>query len=505
VAFVSAVAVWVTSPRFEIDTPSLVDDWAAIERSPDQLPVIARLGNPEDQRFRPSWILWNYVQWHTLDAPQGFVGPNFWNILRIVVLVAGLSLATALALPRPRDLQDAVLYAGLAGGPALLTVVTVPKFARDLARFGIQEPLLVGGMALGGALLVLAAQRLLDVDRPVPRWTTALLAAAGGGLWAVGVYQKEASVCVLPLLAAVLFAGRARLRAWPRASAGRRRLLAVLGAVVVLPLVHVAIEIVRIVSRGDLVYDAEVDAGRGAARGLGTLWDWTHEVFPERAMQLAYVAVAVAFLTMVARRRIDVIVLAVLTTAGLTLLFAGQAGVAVSRYYIPAYALILVAAALSLGRLPRLVQVASLLVVAVAVAGGARGAQDVVAEWVDEEQVGSELVKTVADLEHSGCVVAVAGLDLETSEALPVLVALEPNVTGPRCDPGDTYLVVRDVGEGVPLIRACAPGARSTVWESWMAVVYRCSRLRAEPVRDPTLGLVQPDRLVALRRLRQET
>jgi hypothetical protein len=38
-----------------------------------------------------------------------------------------------------------------------------------------------------------------------------------------------------------------------------------------------------------------------------------------------------------------------------------------------------------------------------------------------------------------------------------------------------------------------------------MAVVYRCSRLRAEPVRDPTLGLVQPDRLVALRRLRQET
>jgi hypothetical protein len=245
-----------------------------------------------------------------------------------------------------------------------------------------------------------------------------------------------------------------------------------------------------------------VDAGRGAARGLETLWDWTREVFPERAMQLAYAAVAVAFLTMVVRRRIDVIVLAVLATAGLTLVFAGQSGVAVSRYYIAAYALILVALALSLGRLPRLVQVASLLLVAVAVAGGARGAQDVVAEWVDEEQVGAELVRTVADVERTGCAVATGGLDLETSEALPVLVALEARGAARACDSGDTYLVVRDVGEGVPLVRACAPGARSTVWESWIAAVYRCTQLRREPVRDPTYGLVSPAELVELRRLR---
>jgi hypothetical protein len=27
--------------------------------------------NPNDIRFRPGWIAWNYLQWHTLDAPAG--------------------------------------------------------------------------------------------------------------------------------------------------------------------------------------------------------------------------------------------------------------------------------------------------------------------------------------------------------------------------------------------------------------------------------------------------
>ena len=81
------------------------------------------------------------------------------------MLVAGLSLMTALAMPSPGSRWEAVLQAGLAGVPALL-VVTAPKFAVDLARFGPQEPLLLGGMALGGSLLVLAARELLDAGAP---------------------------------------------------------------------------------------------------------------------------------------------------------------------------------------------------------------------------------------------------------------------------------------------------------------------------------------------------
>lgn len=499
-ALLSGLATWLVTPRFDLETPSLVDDWAAIARSPDQLDDVARLSNPEEQRFRPGWIVWNYVQWHTLDAPAGLIGPNLWNLLRIVVLVAGLCLLAALALPRPRGRWEALLYAGLAGIPALL-VVTVPKFARDLARFGTQEPLLVGGMALGGAMLVLAGRSLLAEARPASWWRTALLAAVGTGLWLVGVYQKESSVCALPLLAAVAFAGRARLAGWRRLSNRRRTILGALGAVALLPFVHVTIEIARIVTRGDLVYDAEVDGGRGAAKGFKTLYDWADEVFSRNAQLVIVGALVLTALALAYRRRIDVIALGALASGVLSLFFAGQSGVAVSRYYLPAYALFAVALSLSLARLPRIVQAAGLLAL-VAVFLPADGVRKEVESWVDEEREGAAVVRVVSALESSGCVVAVAGLDIEASAALPVLVSLELRDEPQTCRQEDVYLVVRPYGEGVPLVRACAPGALEPLREGWIAGVYRCSQLRKESVRDPALGLVDPERLVALRRLR---
>ena len=75
------------SPRFAIDGPSLVDDWSAIIRSPDQLRCRLRVSTiPETDRFRPGWIVWNYLQWHTLDAPESLVGPNVWNVGRVLVV-----------------------------------------------------------------------------------------------------------------------------------------------------------------------------------------------------------------------------------------------------------------------------------------------------------------------------------------------------------------------------------------------------------------------------------
>ena len=167
----SVFAVWIVSPRFAIDGPSLVDDWSAISRSPDQLAAVLRFENPEAERFRPSWIAWNYVQWHTFDAPQGLVGPNAWNVLRVLVFVVGMSLLTALMLPRARGRRQSVVHAGLAVLPAF-TVLAVPKFARDFAWFGPQEPLLLGGLALGGSLLWIAASSLL-ADGPVGGGATA--------------------------------------------------------------------------------------------------------------------------------------------------------------------------------------------------------------------------------------------------------------------------------------------------------------------------------------------
>ena len=63
-------------PRFDHPFPSMIDDWSAIANAPEQLREVLRLGNPEEQRYRPGFIAWNALQWHTLDAPTGFVGPR---------------------------------------------------------------------------------------------------------------------------------------------------------------------------------------------------------------------------------------------------------------------------------------------------------------------------------------------------------------------------------------------------------------------------------------------
>jgi hypothetical protein len=501
VALVSGLATWLISPRFELDTPSVVDDWYGIAVVPDQLREVALLENPELERYRPGWIAWQALQWHTLDAPDGMVGPNVWGVLRIVILVAGLTLLTSVMLPRPGSAWDAVLHAAVAVIPAFLVVV-VPKFAVDLARFGPQEPVLVGGMALGGSLLAIAARPLLDPARPVPRLRTALLVFAGVVFWALGTYQKETALAVIPLLAAVLLAGRDRISGWGEVSVRRRASLAAVGLLVLLPLLHVAAESIRIVRRGDLIYDAEVDSGRGMLEGVQLLWDWRDEALPLAGRWLAVAAVALTLLVILLRRKIDFLALGALASGALALTLAGQSGVVATRYYIPSYALFAVAFALSLGRLPRPFQVAGLAAVLLAFIPLARS-QDEVRFWADEEDREGAVIRAMSA--ERGCTVATAGLDLERVFALPVLIALEQRgrETGGACEGGPTYMLVGNVEAARPLLRACDRGALTLVRsrEPFLSL-FRCGRLREEPVRDPEIGTVDPEELVAVRRLR---
>jgi hypothetical protein len=500
VAAVTGLAVWVVSPRFDIAGPSLVDDWSAISRSDDQLGDVARLRNPEEERFRPGWIAWNYVQWHTFGAPHSLVGPNLWNVLRILVLVGGLGLLTLLVLPPPASRREAALQAALAGMPALL-VVTAPRFAVEIARFGPQEPLLLGATALGGSLLVLVARALLDLATPLAAWRTAALALAGSCLWALGVYQKETSLAALPLLAAVVLAGRVRLRDWKRLSRGRTRALLGMGVVVAAPLVHVALESALIVLRGDLVYDAEVDGGRGLAEGARNLYDWGHEALPPRWEWLVVEALALTVAAAVVRRRVDTIALGVLGSAGLAFLLAAQSGVVASRYLLPVFALVCVSLALALSRLSPIVQVAGMFSVVVALAPlpDARGE---VARWSAREIAEVRLVRTVAELAGNGCRVAAAGLAEEHARALPVLLGLHESGAQGDCDRA-LYVVAGDLEEGRALLQACEPAGLEPLLDTVSADLYRCRRLRDGVVRDPALGAVSARDLAELRRLRR--
>jgi len=503
VALVSGLAVWLISPRFEIDTPSVVDDWTGIAHAPDQLRDALLLRNPEAERFRPSWIAWNALQWHTFDAPDGMVGPNAWGVARVVILVAGLTLLMSLLLPPARGRSEAVLHAVIAGLPAFL-VVTAPKFVVDLTRFGPQEPLLVGGMALGGSLLALAARPLLDPDRPVAPLRTAIMTGAGLAFWALGAYQKETSLAVLPLLAAVVFASRGRLARRRELSMGRRSALLALGGLALLPLIHIAIESARIVGRGDIIYSAEVDAGRGIVRGTEALLDWAHEAMPPAGRWMMVAALVLTLLVIVLRRRADVLATGAIASGSLALVLAGQSGVVATRYYIPSYALFAVALALGLVRLPVPFQAAGLAAVALAFLPTAP-IHDEVRVWVDNEKIEGAFIRDMSDVIDAGCAVAADGLDVERAVALPVLVAVEQDgsLADGACEAGTTYMLFGNVVAAEDMAAACERGALEPIREgtAYMSL-YRCARLGEEPVVDSLVGPVEPEVLVVLRRLR---
>jgi hypothetical protein len=97
------VALVVLEPRFRHFFPSMIDDWSAVERSPSQLREVLSGGNPEELRYRPGFIAWNALQWHTFGAPRSFVGPQLWGVLRIVIFVLGsTAFAATIAQPQRR-------------------------------------------------------------------------------------------------------------------------------------------------------------------------------------------------------------------------------------------------------------------------------------------------------------------------------------------------------------------------------------------------------------------
>jgi hypothetical protein len=59
VVFVGLVVFGTYEPRLHHTFPSMVDDWSAILKAPDQLQAVLRLENPEEQRYRPGFIAWN--------------------------------------------------------------------------------------------------------------------------------------------------------------------------------------------------------------------------------------------------------------------------------------------------------------------------------------------------------------------------------------------------------------------------------------------------------------
>ena len=473
-AVVSAVGAWIVSPRFSLGIPSLTDDWSAIRDAGAWISDYLHLDDPEPQRFRPGWVVWNYLQWHTLGAPAHMLGPNIWNVARLAVLAAGVSLVTLLLIrPPPGGWPGRALQAALVALPALL-IVTTPGIAEDLARFAPQEPALLGSMLLGGSLLFLAARALV---RGMPSWPIAgLLAAAGAVLWIFGAYQKETSICAVVLLAALRIANPSW---WRRVRALElRRRLAVwsLAAVTILPLAHVALMSLLIERRGALRY-GETPQDWGYLHRTWHLVDEAPSALRSiTAPLLVVVAVVGVAVTVAVRRRADWIPIGLVATAAGTIVMSAQAGAVPSRYYLPTLALSFMTLSVLASRLALRYQAVWVLLAGAAVLAYAGPARSRVEKWAEYERAGARIVSEATRLEETGCPVALEGLYDEHMIALPYLVSLRTSGTG-SCRDGSAYLVLGLADSGARVEQACTGASKPFVWTS-VATVYRCDSLR---------------------------
>jgi hypothetical protein len=81
-----------------------------------------------------------------------------------------------------------------------------------------------------------------------------------------------------------------------------------------------------------------------------------------------------------------------------------------------------------------------------------------------------------------------------------VLVGVERVRDEARCESRGVFLLLPPGGAATPLGSTCATGELVTVVESPLVTLYRCDRLRRQPISDPELGVVEPEQLVELHR-----
>ena len=351
----------------------------------------------------------------------------------------------------------------------------MPGFGVDLARFGPQEPALVGGMMLGGALLFLGGRDLAayPVQHSVRGW---LSVAVGFLAWCYGVFSKETSVCVLlalPLAVVALRGGYGRLGARQRKVAGGLVLAALL------PLLAMLYEVVRIVHGGSLEYGAHVKTGRGSI----SVFVHAMRVMAHQMMSVAGVVLLVGVIVAVLvgfgsrRRPVDWLLLTILIVALAALEMSVQTDLYESRYYLPSVALLAVGAAravrgLSVGYLQFVLIVGGVFALV-----SAAFAHTQVQHWATADQQGDVVVSAVRAATRDGCRLSVAGIDYERTKSITALVGYGRRQVD--CSGVERHVLLGPLTNQTPQA-ACAPDGATTVgtWPflgSDQVVLVRCT------------------------------
>lgn len=434
-AVATAVTLVIVAPRFTHTFPSMVDDWSAIERSLEQLPEALTGRNPEGVRYRPAWIVWNAVQWHTLGAPTHRWGPQLWGMLRIALLALGLSALAATIVWWPADRGGRLTSSALVACVPLV-VMTIPGFAVDVARWGPQEPLQIGSMSLAAALLVTSLRSAIGGSRGRDQ---RLGLAVGVALWWIGVLQKETSLAVVVLAPFLCPYVRRDRTQWRRLIRERPPLVVAAAGGVVAPLLLVAVHTIALASADTRVYDAHV----GPDGALGRLGAQLRDIDQVLETPLAWLIIASAFLSLIwaLHGGIDWLALGLLACALAAAAWSSQTGIFHSRYYLPVTALVVLALVRTASTRPRPLLVPAVVATLLAdkLNGGSEGAVDWLIRQASDDAVKLGAIVTLGALALGMALVANAErralVAIAASFLLLAIVAQTTNVVVSRIYP----------------------------------------------------------------------
>jgi hypothetical protein len=414
---VSVGLVWV---RFEMKTPSLIDDWFGVTYSRPALHALVHghyssSGVDFAGRIRPGYTaIWNYAQWHLPTGPSVAVAAA-WGILRVALFLMAAWVLARWMLGRRWLASPYLVWL------APLAVALTPQIAVDLARYGPGEPMMIAGLIVGLSLIGTGARRLhLGGGSKRDRVLAIALAVVGYVIYLIGVYSKEASLCLLvfiPFFVKWLGPGlRSRLQ-----ERKARSMLALLGVLIVAPLVHVTTHLAIAAFSGQRPYPnvdlslrtklfaAGLSPFFGEPGALGT-WLWT----------LAVPAAAGVVITTARRRDRDAWLFAgVLVTGFLMSAVALARGPTPSWYYIP---WVVAVAAVALSGLAHAKVVVQVVVALIVLAMTLPGTPSAIADWARTERSGSTAVEFAQRVTAAGCPLYLANFDIEQRVAIPELL-----------------------------------------------------------------------------------
>jgi hypothetical protein len=433
-ALVAAFGLWILSKRFEIELPSLIDDWIwATAPPPSAGDVVSYFFEPTLDRFRPTYEIYEVAQWHAFGAPQEMFVPNLSGVVRVlafcaaVVVVPGVVVTTARS--RPAPLLVGAL--GLAGG---LLFFSSPSTDGSFLSLGAQEPLLVGTMVPGIALLAWSTGRLLAKTEPT--WLTWVGLVSGFVLWAFGIYFKEAS---LVLLAGAPFLYLHLDRRWREQGLidgplWRQRPAQLVLAAILVPVAHVAVGLTAIPG-GVGYYTGEQPDSLGSwierfvdAAGVG--WDISAGPGLIEWRFILPGLIGLAAVVAIYRKRIPWLAIGCLVTGLAAIVFQGLLLEPQPRYLIPGLALFVIAAVLLFADLPSPVGWAAVLGALAMTAADVRDVRNAADQYANWQEGEGEALEFVSRLHPETCPTYLMNMGGEIGEAMPRVIGLLPSEPG---------------------------------------------------------------------------